>query len=226
MVSRVCLDVLRSRATRREDQLDDQPETTSRCGRDGHRSSRPSSRTPSGSALLVVLESLAPAERLAFVLHDMFAVPFEEVAAIVGRSPAATRQLASRARRRVQQADEPARAPVDREVVDAFLAASRGGDFERLLALLDPDVVVRADAAAVVDGLRGGRPGAQSVAEKFAGRARAARPAVIDGAPGLAWLQEGATKVAFAFTIEDGRITEIELLADPDVVGVGRVLLV
>ena len=225
VVSRVCLDMLRSRGSRREDELADQPETTSSAGESGHPEFEAELADSLGSALLVVLQSLAPAERLAFVLHDMFAVPFEEVAVIIGRSPAATRQLASRARRRVQQPDEPPEIG-DREVVDAFLAASRGGDFERLLALLDPGAVVRADAAAVQMGSDALVSGAQSVAQTFAGRARAARPALIDGGAGAAWLQEGATKVAFGFTIVDGLITEIELLADPDVVGAGRVRLV
>jgi RNA polymerase sigma-70 factor (ECF subfamily) len=170
-----------------------------------------------GSALLVVLQTLAPAERLAFVLHDLFAVPFDEIAAILGRSPAATRQLASRARRRVQHPDEPAPTG-DREVVDAFLAASRAGDFARLLELLDPEAEVRADAAAVAMGSTALVTGARGVAETFAGRARAARPATIDGAAGAAWSHRGETKVAFAFTVVDGRITEIELLAEPEVV--------
>ena len=225
VVSRVCLDMLRSHASRREEALDDQPEKTSGAGEFGHPEFEAELADSLGSALLVVLGSLAPAERLAFVLHDMFAVPFEEVAVIIGRSPAATRQLASRARRRVQQPDEHPDTS-DREVVDAFLAASRGGDFERLLALLDPGAVVRADAAAVGMGANALVSGAQSVAQNFAGRARAARPALIDGAAGAAWLQEGITKVAFAFTIVDGLITEIELLADPDVVSAVRVRLV
>jgi len=225
VVSHVCLDMLRSRASRREDELDDQPEATAAAEEFGHPEFEAELADSLGSALLVVLQSLAPAERLAFVLHDMFAVPFDEVAVIIGRSPAATRQLASRARRRVQQPDARPDAG-DREVVDAFLAASRGGDFERLLALLDPGAVVRADAAAVQMGSDPLVSGAQSVAQTFAGRARAARPAVIDGGPGAAWLQGGATKVAFAFTIADGRITEIELLADPHVVSADRVRLV
>jgi hypothetical protein len=216
--------MLRSRTSRREDELDDQPETVTGANESGHPEFEAELADSVGSALLVVLQSLAPAERLAFVLHDMFAVPFEEIGAIIGRSPVATRQLASRARRRVQQPEE--RPGVgDREVVDAFLAASRGGDFERLLALLDPGAVVRADAAAVRMGSDAIVSGAQAVAETFAGRARAAQPAMVDGAAGLAWLHGGDPKVAFGFTIVDGRITEIELLADPDVLSAARVQL-
>jgi hypothetical protein len=137
----------------------------------------------------------------------------------------ATRQLASRARRRVQQPEQRPEAGDDREVVDAFLAASRGGDFERLLALLDPGAVVRADAAAVRMGSEQLVSGAHSVAENFVGRARAARPSLIDGAPGAAWMREGNTVVAFAFTVVDGLITEIELLADPEVLDDARVQL-
>jgi hypothetical protein len=171
-----------------------------------------------GLALLVVLDTLAPAERLAFVLHDMFGVPFDEIASIVGRSPAAARQLASRARRRVQGA--PANADPDaarqRQVVEAFLPASRSGEFEALLALLDPEVVLRADAAAVMTGAVGEVRGASDVAGTFAGRARAARPALIDGSAGLVWSQGGIPRVVFDFTIVDGRIVAIDMVADAD----------
>src|SRR6187401_250577 len=148
VVSRVCLDMLRSRSSRREDSFTDVADEPATLEDPGHPEFEAELADSVGSALLVVLQSLAPAERLAFVLHDMFAVPFEEIATIIGRSPAATRQLASRARRRVQRPDEVPE-PGDRAVVDAFLAASRGGDFAGLLALLDPDAVVLADAAAV-----------------------------------------------------------------------------
>jgi Sigma-70, region 4 len=169
-------------------------------------------------ALLVVLDTLAPPERVAFVLHDMFAVPFEEIAPIVGRSPAAARQLASRARRRVQGATPGSDADLARrrEVVDAFLAASRGGDFRALLAVLDPDVVLRADRAAVQAGASKEVRGAAAVAETFSGRARAARPAVVNGAPGLVWAPGERPRVVFGFSIAGGKITEIELVADPD----------
>jgi RNA polymerase sigma-70 factor (ECF subfamily) len=222
VVGRVCLDMLRSRSSRREDAFVDVEDEPVVAHSSGHPELEAELAESVGSALLVVLQSLAPAERLAFVLHDLFAVPFEEIAVIIGRSPAATRQLASRARRRVQQPAEVFRTG-DREVVDAFLAASRGGDFERLLALLDPGAVVRADAAAVRMGSDELVSGARSVAEAFAGRAKAARSALVDGAPGALWVHAGETKVAFGFTIVDGRITEIELLADAEVLTDARV---
>jgi ketosteroid isomerase-like protein len=171
-----------------------------------------------GLALLVVLETLTPAERLAFILHDMFAVPFNEIAPIVGRSSTAARQLASRARRRVQGAAAipDANLTRQREVVDAFLAASRGGDFDALLALLDPDVVLRADRAAVQAGATEEVRGAVAVAGTFAGRARVARQALVDGAVGAVWVQGGQPRVVFGFTITDGKILEINLVAEPD----------
>jgi RNA polymerase sigma factor (sigma-70 family) len=223
VVSRVCLDMLRSRSTRREDELVEYAVSVDDTAA-GHPAYEAELADSVGSALLVVLQTLAPAERLAFVLHDLFAVPFDDIATIIGRSPTATRQLASRARRRVQQPDAPAESG-DREVVDAFLEASRNGDFERLLELLDPEAVVRADGAAVQMGSTALVTGARGVAETFAGRARAARPALVDGGAGAAWLRDGETKVAFGFTVVAGRITEIELLADPDVVGGPRVQL-
>jgi RNA polymerase sigma-70 factor (ECF subfamily) len=177
-----------------------------------------------GLALLVVLDRLTPAERLAFVLHDMFAVPFEEIAPIVDRSPVATRQLASRARRRVQEArsgdedagGQPGGISRRREVVAAFLAASREGEFDALLEMLDPDIVLRADAAAVQMGVDSEVTGARAVAGVFSGRAKALRPALIDGAPGLVWTYRGETRVVFAFTISGGTITAIEQIADPE----------
>jgi RNA polymerase sigma-70 factor (ECF subfamily) len=168
--------------------------------------------------LIVVLETLAPAERLAFVLHDMFAVPFDEIALIVGRSPEAARQLASRARRRVQ--GKPAVPDADltrqREIVTAFLAAARGGDFDALVAALDPDVVVRADGAAVRTGAAPEVRGAEAVAATFSGRARAAQPALLDGVAGLVWASGGRPRVVFDFTIAEGRIVEIRLVADEE----------
>ena len=222
VVARVCLDMLRSRKSRREEPLEvHAPETiTSREeGIDPEREALLADAV--GPALLVVLETLAPAERLAFVLHDLFAVPFEEIAAIVGRSPAAARQLASRARRRVQGA---ATAPAadrnrQREVVDAFLAASRGGDFNALLAVLDPDVVVRADPAAVALGAAAEVRGAAAVAETFFGRAQGAQRAVVEGAAGLVWAPGGKPRVVFNFTIERGKILAIDLMADPERLG-------
>ena len=219
VVARVCLDMLRSRRSRREEPLEThQPES---AVDDAHRID-PEEETllaeSVGLALLVVLDTLAPAERLAFVLHDMFAVPFDEIAPIVGRSPAAARQLASRARRRVKGAAADAEADVtrQREVVDAFLAASRGGDLGALLAVLDPDIVVRADEAAVQLGAAREVHGAVGVAEFFFGRARGAQPALVNGVPGLVWAPGGRPKVAFAFTVTEGRVVEIHVHADPD----------
>jgi RNA polymerase sigma factor (sigma-70 family) len=171
-----------------------------------------------GLALLVVLETLTPAERLAFVLHDMFAVPFEDIAPIVGKSPAAARQLASRARRRVQGSPEPPETDASRqkEIVTAFLAASRGGDFEALLEMLDPGVVLRADEAVVARGATALVRGPAAVAATFSGRAQAARLALVDGLAGAVWSLRGEPQVVFNFTIADGRITTIELLGNPD----------
>ncbi|MDQ6602006.1 MAG: RNA polymerase subunit sigma-70, partial [Chloroflexota bacterium] len=180
-----------------------------------------------GLALLVVLDTLAPAERLAFVLHDLFAVPFDEIAPIVGRSPAAARQLASRARRRVRGAAPVPGADLARQraVVAAFLAASRGGDFAALLAVLDPDVVLRADRAAVDAGAARqgkGAPklvpeirGALAVANTFSGHAQAAQPALVNGAAGAVWAPGGRPRVVFGFTITRGKIVAIDILADP-----------
>jgi len=214
VVGRVCLDMLRSRKSRREEPLDsgvyeaaENPEQEAVLA------------DSIGLAMLVVLESLTPAERVAFVLHDMFAMPFEEIAPIVGRSEGATRQLASRARRRVQGAEPAGGTSVGsrREIVDAFLAASRGGDFTALLALLDPDVVLIADDATVrTGGIDKEVVGAERVAAQFAGRARAAQAALIDGEPGLVWAPGGKARVVFAFTFREGRITGIDIVGDAD----------
>jgi RNA polymerase sigma-70 factor (ECF subfamily) len=219
VVARVCLDMLRSRTSRREEPLDaDLPEpiASPEDGADPEHEALVADAV--GLALLVVLDTLAPAERVAFVLHDMFAVPFDEIAPIVGRSPDAARQLASRARRRVQGAEsnpdiDPARR---RNIVDAFLAAARGGEFEALLALLDPDVVLRSDPAAVQMGSPGEVRGAPAVAEVFSGRARAAQTALVDGVAGLVWSQGGRPQMVFGFTIASGKIVEIEMVADPE----------
>src|SRR5207244_11723219 len=170
-----------------------------------------------GLALLVVLDTLSPAERLAFVLHDMFDVPFDEIAPIVGRSPTAARQLASRARRRVQGAATvpDADLTLQREVVDAFLAASRGGDFDALLAVLDPDVVFRVDSGAVPAGASKEFRGAPAVARQFVGRAQAARPALVNGAAGAIAAAGGRLVVVLGFTARRGKIVEIDALADP-----------
>lgn len=218
-VARVCLDMLRSRKSRREESIDEVGDGATVHREDAAHPEQETLLADSvGVAMLVVLESLAPAERVAFVLHDMFDIPFDEIAAIVGRSPMATRQLASRARRRVQ--GTPASPDADltrrRQVVDAFLAASRSGNFEALLAVLDPDVVVRADAAAILTGATPEVRGASDVAKSFAGRARAARRALIDGMPGLVWAPGGDPRVVFSFTVVEGVITAIDLIADPD----------
>jgi RNA polymerase sigma-70 factor (ECF subfamily) len=224
VTARVCLDMLRSRKSRREDAV----------GVDVREAVEPHDRgidpgdaavlaDSVGPALLLVLDTLAPAERLAFVLHDLFAVPFDEIAPMVGRSAAATRQLASRARRRVQGAAVPD-ADLDvarqRAIVDAFLAAARGGDFDALLELLDPEVVMRADVAAVEMGTQPELVGAHAVAGRFLGGARALSPALVDGAVGLVWAQRGTPRVVFGLTITDGKIAAIEQLADPEVLGV------
>jgi RNA polymerase sigma factor (sigma-70 family) len=219
VVGRVSLDMLRARRARREDPLGDRlPDELPSHQGGGDPEQEALLAEAVGPALLVVLETLTPAERLAFVLHDLFAVPFEEIAAVLGRSEAATRQLASRARRRVQGAPAAAAADPGRQwaVVDAFLAAARDGDFDALVALLDPDVVLRADAAAVQAGSAAEVRGAAAVAGTFSGRARFARPALVDGAAGAVWAPGGRPRVVFAFTIAGGRITGIDLVADPE----------
>ena len=221
VAARVCLDMLRSRTARREDPHG-APVTDLVASEDAIDPEQEVVLADSvGLALLVMLETLAPAERVAFVLHDLFAVPFDEIAPIVGRSPAATRQVASRGRRRVQGADAHGGTDVarQREIVDAFLAASCGGDFDALLSLLDPDVVLRADRAGVEMGADEEVLGATAVAETFAGRARVAQPALVDGAVGLVWAQDGQPRVVFALTIAAGKIAAIELVADPERIG-------
>jgi RNA polymerase sigma-70 factor (ECF subfamily) len=222
IVARICLDMLRSRKSRREESLDTPLADSAGVGGDGTDPEREALLADSiGLALLVVLKTLAPAERVAFVLHDMFDLPFDEIAPIVGRSPAAARQLASRARRRVQGADTAPDADRARQrhVVDAFLAASRGGDFEALLALLDPGVVLRSDDAAVLVGSSKEVRGAMAVAETFSGRARVAQLALVDGSVGAVWAPGGKPRVVFAFTISSGKIVGIDLLADPKRLG-------
>ncbi len=168
-----------------------------------------------GPALLLILDTLSPAERLAFVLHDLFAVPFEDIGDILDRSPVAARQLASRARRRVQGREPREDLSRQRLVVAAFLDASRNGHFDKLLALLHPDVVLTADQITVRMGAAARVTGAHAVAETFVGRARAARLALIDGTPGALWTMNGEPKVAFAFTVEAGQVTGIRMIADP-----------
>jgi RNA polymerase sigma-70 factor (ECF subfamily) len=223
VVARVCLDMLRSRGSRREVPLDSAAPVVmmSRAGvADPEQEVLLADSV--GLALLVVLDPLTPAERLAFVLHDLFGVPFDEIAPIIGRSPIAARQLASRARRRVQRraGDEetiPDAGIARRQaIVDAFLAASRSGDFEALLRLLDPDAVLRADEAAVQTGAAREIRGAAEVAKTFAGRARAAQTALLDGVPGLVWMQGGRPRVVFAFTIAGEKVTAIDIVAEPE----------
>jgi RNA polymerase sigma-70 factor (ECF subfamily) len=214
VVARICLDMLRSRKSRREEPIG--PHVPEPVANDEHQ--RDTEMADSvGAALLVVLETLAPAERLAFVLHDMFAVPFEEIAPIVGRTPAAARQLASRARRRVQGTPVP---DVDlgrqRKIVDAFLAASRNGDFEGLLAVLDPDVVFRADQAAQRLGSLAEIRGAAAVAETFKGRAQAAKPALVDGAMAVAVIFGGQLRIVLRLTMAGDRIAGVEAVADAE----------
>jgi RNA polymerase sigma factor (sigma-70 family) len=223
IVGRVCLDILRSRRSRREEPLGARfpdPIVGRQSGTDPEHEALLSDSV--GLALLVVLETLTPAERLAFVLHDMFAVPFDEIAPIVGRSPAASRQLASRARRRVQGATTSSDADLarQREVVDAFLAAARGGDLDALVAVLDPEVVLRADHAAVPAGESREVRGAPAVARMAAkGRARAARPALVNGAVGVAVAPRGRLLMVLGFTTSGGKIVEIDVVADPGRLG-------
>jgi RNA polymerase sigma-70 factor (ECF subfamily) len=236
VVSRVCLDMLRSRATRREDSLDvhvPDPVVT-RVNEDPAEQAILADSV--GMALLVVLDTLPPAERLAFVLHDVFAVPFEQIGSILDRTPAAAKQLASRARHRLRSApahhgaasadggpaaaSSAGSADLARQwtVVDAFLAASRDGDFEGLLAILDPDVVLRADAGAGPFGpsvlVRGARE-VIAQAQRFASLARFARPVLVNGAPGFLVVRDGESLALLAATVQNDKITEMDILADP-----------
>jgi RNA polymerase sigma factor (sigma-70 family) len=221
VVGRVCLDMLRSRRSSREEPLGARLPEPIISREDGIDPEHEALLTDSvGLALLVVLETLAPAERLAFVLHDMFAVPFKEIAPIVGRSPTAARQLASRARRRVQGAATSADAGLacQREAVDAFLAASREGNFEALLAVLDPDVVLRIDGGAVRAGLSRELRGAAAVAEQtltFSRLSPFVRPALVNGAAGVVVAPRGRPFAVMGFTVRRGKIVEIDVLADP-----------
>jgi RNA polymerase sigma-70 factor (ECF subfamily) len=225
VVGRVCLNMLRSRRTRREAPLDTHvadPIVSSEAGIDPEQEALLGDSL--GLALLAVLENLTPAERVAFVLHDVFAVPFDEIAPIVGRSTAAARQLASRARRRVQGAPVPD-TDLDGQwaVVDAFLAAARDGDFERLLAVLDPDVVVRSDGGAARPDLVSVTRGAAAVATQamsFRRFAETATRALINGLPGgVAWLPDGRPFAVLSVTVAGGRIVSIDVLADPERLG-------
>jgi RNA polymerase sigma-70 factor (ECF subfamily) len=221
VVGRVCLDMLRARRARREDYVGEWlPEPIVSVEPDRGPEEQALLADSVGVALLVVLETLAPAERLAFVLHDMFDVPFEQIAPIVGRSPATARQLASRARRRVRGQAPVADADLgkQREVVDAFLAAARCGDFEALLEVLDPEVVFRVDTGTVavaVPAVTGAPAVARQVLERGAPFAPHARPAIVNGAAGTVILMAGALRAVSAFTVVGGRIAEINIIADP-----------
>jgi RNA polymerase sigma factor (sigma-70 family) len=252
VTGRICLDMLRSRSTRREDPLpsglpdDTAPEILDEGSPDPAREAELADVV--GVAMQIVLESLDPAERLAFVLHDLFAVPYEQIAPVLGRSVAAARQLASRGRRRVQSgpaaqaaadADADARtaggARTDRQVVEAFLLASRTGDLAGLLALLAPDVVLHADQSAVEAAAAfadRGAPllarevrGAAAVAEAFRGRATAAVPALIGGSVGFAWAPGGEPRSVFALVVHDGRIAAVDLVSDPSALAELHVVL-
>ena len=219
VVARVCLDMLRSRKSRREESMGEhlpEPVTSLDNGVDPEQEAQLADSV--GLALLVVLDTLAPAERLAFVLHDMFALPFDEIAPIVGRSPTATRQIASRARRRVQGIGtvRDADLPRQREVVEAFLSAARSGDFDALLAMLDPDVRVQADRATLPSGEPAEIRGAPAVAARAVkAGARTARAALVNGALGVVVAPRGLLLLVLLFTIVHGRIVLIETIADP-----------
>ena len=219
IVARVCLDRLRSRRSRREEPAGDYPSPLIAEHDEGLNPEEQALLAETvGSALLVVLDQLAPDERVAFVLHDVFAVPFDEIGPIVNRSPGATRQLASRARRRLQGAPVTPRAELahQRKVVDAFLAASREGDFDALLTLLDPDVIFRPDEAAVRLGAPTETYGTEAVARAARGRAGGARLGLIDGTVGLVYAPGGRPRIAFYFAITDGKIAAINMIADPE----------
>jgi RNA polymerase sigma-70 factor, ECF subfamily len=221
VVARICLDMLRSRKVRGEEALDEEPRAEASAGGASLPPANPEEEMlladSVGLALMIVLEKLQPAERVAFVLHDMFDMPFEDIAQVVGRSVDATRQMASRARRRVKGSDDPpeVRREANRKVIEAFIAASRSGDMTALLAVLDPDIVVRADTFAA----RGlGAPevrGADKVAALFKGRAQNARVALLDGEAGIAIAPQGRLFLAVHFRIENGRIVEMSGIGDP-----------
>jgi RNA polymerase sigma factor (sigma-70 family) len=225
VTARVCLDMLRARKARREEVMDAAADVADKANAEQDRALADSV----GAALLVVLETLAPAERVAFVLHDMFDLPFDQIAPIVHRTPTAARQLASRARRRVQGGSAVDAADRDRkqQVVNAFLTASRTGELSGLLAVLDPNVVLNADAAAVTlsADARGAFPiapqirGQDAVASTFNGRAAAARVAVVDDDIAAIYAPGGKPAVVFKFTTENGRITAINVIAEPAKLG-------
>ncbi len=218
VVARICLDMLRARNARREESLEasaSEPGTQSSGGIDPEQEALLADSV--GLALLVVLDTLNPSERLAFVLHDIFAMPFDEIAPIVDRSETATRQLASRARRRVRGGAmvKDADLPASRKVVDAFLAASRAGDFNALLTVLDPEIVFRIDGATSPKGVSREVRGAPAVARQFSGRAQGFRTALVNGAVALIVAPRGHLFLVLNLTIRNGKIAEIEAVADP-----------
>jgi len=220
VVGRICLNMLQARRSRPEASLVHVPDPVVGAEDEFDPEHEALLADSVGLALLVVLETLEPAERLAFVLHDMFAVPFPEIAAVLGRSPVATRQLASRARRRVQGAPEPdVDLPKQREVVQAFIAAAREGDFEGLIAVLDPDVVLRADAGALPAEMSRVLQGAQAVASgaiTFSSLGLDVQPVLVNGVAGAVSLRDGRPFSVAAFTVRGGRIVEMDILADPE----------
>ena len=223
VVARVCLNMLRARQVRREDSLEVHlPDPVISPDRELQPEEEAVLADSVGLALLVVLDTLAPAERLAFVLHDLFALPFEEIAPMLGRTPAAARQLASRARRRVKGADIPAPDPDlarQRAVVDAFFAAARGGNFDTLVALLDPDVVLRADFGARHPAASRVIRGAAAVARQAllgANPAAHLHPALVNGAAGVVATVRGRPMNVMGFTVAEGKIVAIDVIADPE----------
>jgi len=220
VVARVCLDMLRSRKSRREEPLTGDPRGAALTSEMSPESEALLADSV-GLAMLIVLDKLEPAERVAFVLHDMFDLPFGQIAGITGRSPAAARQLASRARRRVRGTPSVTGTGLarQREVVEAFLAASRGGDFEALLAVLDPDVTLQADEAVTPPGVPRQLKGATVIARQglaFSRRAQSARLALVNGAVGLIVAPRGRLSIAVSLTIVNGKITEMDVVADPE----------
>ena len=218
IVARVCLDMLRSRKSRREEPLS--PDDAAMAGLEQGPEQETMLADSVGLAMLVVLDTLPPAERVAFVLHDTFGLPFGEIAAITGRTPASARQLASRARRRIQRSERPRpRLARQREVAQAFMAAARGGDLAALIEVLDPDVVLRADAAASPSGRPVTIRGAAAVAggaRASAARGRFTRVALVNGTPGLVMAPRGRLVLALAFTYSGDRISQIDVIADAD----------
>ncbi|MED4581229.1 sigma-70 family RNA polymerase sigma factor [Brevibacillus choshinensis] len=218
VVSRICLDMLRSRKSRREEPWEAfLPNQNISQGEESDPEYEALLADSVGLALLVVLGNLNPAERISFVLHDIFDLPFQEIAPIVGRSQDATRQLASRARRRVQGVNSVTHPDItrQRELVDAFLAASRAGNFEALLSVLDPNVVLWDDREVAIDGTVKELRGAQAVAKQVAGRAQAARPVLVNGTVGVVVAPNGRLLFVLDFTVKNSKITEIELVSDP-----------